>query len=89
VFNKNEEERTELDHGCRTAGIGCIECKKKLNSHILEVLGPIQERRASFAKDPAKLQELLLLGATKARKVASETMKEVVDAMGLIRGSFR
>ncbi len=89
VFNKNEEERAELDHGCRTAGIGCIECKKKLNGHILEVLKPIQERRATFAKDPAKLQELLLLGATKARKVGSQTMKEVVDAMGLIRGSFR
>jgi tryptophanyl-tRNA synthetase len=89
VFNKNEAERAELDQGCRTAGIGCIECKKKLNAHILEVLAPIQERRSYFAKNPGELEDLLLLGATKARKVASQTMEEVVSSMGLIRRVLR
>ncbi|HPJ24636.1 MAG TPA: tryptophan--tRNA ligase [Synergistaceae bacterium] len=89
VFNKNEAERAELDQGCRTAGIGCIECKKKLNAHILEVLEPIQERRSHFAENPGELEDLLLLGATKARKVASQTMEEVVSSMGLIRRVLR
>ncbi len=89
VFNKDDAEKAEIDQGCRNAGIGCIECKKKLNAHILEILEPIQERRTHFAKNPAELEELLVLGATKARQVASQTMEEVIASMGLIRGALR
>jgi tryptophanyl-tRNA synthetase len=69
--------------GCRTAGIGCVDCKKKL----LERLGPQQEamreRRERLLARPQEVDELVQLGTRKAREVAARTMDEVRAAMKL------
>jgi tryptophanyl-tRNA synthetase len=72
-----------VDQNCRTAGIGCVDCKKKL----LERLGPEQEkmreRRERLVARPQELEELVQLGNAKARAVAQRTMEQVRAAMKL------
>jgi tryptophanyl-tRNA synthetase len=69
--------------GCRSAGIGCVDCKKKL----LEKLGPDQERlrarREAILARPRDLDDLVRLGTRKARDAAEKTMSEVRAAMKL------
>jgi tryptophanyl-tRNA synthetase len=70
-----------VDVNCRTAGIGCVDCKKKL----LEKLGPAQEemrvRREALLAHPKDLDDIVQLGTRKAREVAGRTMAEVRHAM--------
>jgi tryptophanyl-tRNA synthetase len=72
-----------VDENCRSAGIGCVDCKKKL----LERLGPEQEkmqaRRETLLARPQELEELVQLGNAKARAVAQRTMLDVRAAMKL------
>jgi tryptophanyl-tRNA synthetase len=72
-----------VDQNCRTAGIGCVDCKRKL----LEKLGPDQERmrarREELLARPGELDDLVQLGIGKARQVAQRTMEEVRAAMKL------
>ncbi|MBI5066642.1 MAG: tryptophan--tRNA ligase [Deltaproteobacteria bacterium] len=72
-----------VDQNCRTAGIGCVDCKKKL----LEKLGPDQERmrarREALLARPGEVEELVQLGTQKARAAAARTMEEVRAAMKL------
>jgi tryptophanyl-tRNA synthetase len=84
VFNKDAEQSKEIDKGCRTAGIGCIDCKKMLHFHISAMMEPIRERRVRYEKDPAFLTDILVKGAKRARTVAQETMEEIYPAMGLL-----
>lgn len=84
VFNKDVAQRAEIDKGCRTAGIGCIDCKKMLNAHIATLMEPIHERRVRYAKDPTLLHDVLTQGARRAEAVARETMEQIYPAMGLI-----
>ena len=84
VFNDNEQELLEIAAGCRSAGIGCIDCKKKLNNHIERIMTPILERRVKYEKSPSLLLDILNDGAKRARKVARETMSLVREAMGLL-----
>jgi tryptophanyl-tRNA synthetase len=78
-----EETVGWVDQNCRTAGIGCVDCKKKL----LEKLGPDQERlrekREGLLQKPGQIDELIQLGNAKAREVAQSTMAEVRRAMKL------
>jgi len=67
--------------GCRTAGIGCLECKKTMIKHVLAELEPIRDRRAALRPDDA--HAVLEAGNRRARDVADTTMREVRDAMGL------
>ncbi|PPC95003.1 MAG: tryptophan--tRNA ligase [Methylotenera sp.] len=69
--------------GCRTAGIGCIECKTPVIESVLAELKPIQERAAQYAEDPTLVKNIVAEGCEKARKLARETMRDVRDAMGL------
>ena len=73
----------QVDAGCRTAGIGCIECKKWLNNAIVEKLGPIWERRTQYLNNPVLVKGVVEAGAKKARAVASSVLAEVRDAIGL------
>lgn len=82
VFS-SKGEQAEVTEGCRTAGIGCIDCKKVLIKNVFRVLEPIWARREELIKHPAKLQEIAEHGTTKARKMAQETMALVREAMGL------
>ena len=70
-------------HGCRSAGIGCIECKQPVIDGVLEELKPIQERAARYAEDPTLVKNIVAEGSERARKLARETMRDVREAMGL------
>jgi tryptophanyl-tRNA synthetase len=69
--------------GCRTAGIGCIECKSWAADALVQLLNPMQERRKKFEENPRLAWDILESGTKRARKVAGETMNDVRDAMGM------
>ncbi len=72
-----------VNAGCRTAGIGCIECKSRAADHLMTVLAPMQERRRPFEANPKLAWDILEEGSRKARVIAEETMHQVRDAMNL------
>jgi tryptophanyl-tRNA synthetase len=78
VFSSGET-LTKVYEGCRTAGIGCIECKSWAADALVQVLTPIQERRAGFTR--AQVEEILTEGSRRARARAEQTMDEVRAAM--------
>jgi len=80
----SKEEQAEIAEGCRTAGIGCIDCKKILIKNIFNVLEPIWKRRSEFIANPKILGEIAGKGTEKAKKIAEETMLVVRETMGLI-----
>jgi tryptophanyl-tRNA synthetase len=73
------ETMAKVYEGCRTAGIGCIECKGWAADALVQILNPIQARRASFGEQHAK--EILEEGSRRARQRAAQTMDEVYAAM--------
>jgi tryptophanyl-tRNA synthetase len=75
------EELRVVEEGCRTAGIGCLDCKKIMIRHVQELLEPIRARRATLR--PADAEAVLAAGNVRARAIAATTMAEVRDAMGL------
>ncbi len=80
----SDDARKEwVQHGCKSAGIGCIECKQPVIDAVLEELKPIQERAAQYAEDPTLVKNVVAEGCERARKLARETMREVREAMGL------
>ncbi len=72
-----------INEDCRKAGIGCIECKKKLAASLAAGLAPIQERRSYYAQRPELVDDIMNAGTAEARKVAQQTMDEVRKAIGL------
>jgi tryptophanyl-tRNA synthetase len=70
-------------NGCRTAGIGCLECKRAMADHLMPILKPIQERRRQYEESPRKAWDILEEGDARARKAAERTMAEVREAMNL------
>ncbi len=78
-----EEERKEIAQGCRTAGIGCIDCKKKLVKNFMKVLGPIQERYNELSLEKKHVMDILESNAEKCRRIATSTILEVKERMGL------
>lgn len=71
------EMKKDIDDRCRRAQIGCTECKQKLSQILSERLKPVQEKRLELLHHKNKLKEILDDGAKRARKVASETLREV------------
>ena len=80
VFSSPETLARVYD-GCRSAGIGCIECKGWAADALVQILNPIQERRARFT--PGEVEDILKDGADRARARAEQTMTEVRAAMRL------
>jgi tryptophanyl-tRNA synthetase len=78
-----KETMAKVNEGCRSAGIGCIECKGWAADALLKVLLPIQERRKKYEENPRLAWDILMTGTAKAAKVAEATMKEVRAAMGM------
>ena len=79
----NESTRRWVVEGCKSAGIGCLECKQPVIDGIIKELKPMRERAAPFEEDPTLVKNILADGCEKARDVAEETMRDVRDAMGL------
>lgn len=67
--------------GCRTAGIGCIECKARMADHLIRWITPVRERRIEYQKHPKRVLEVIDAGSTKAREVAKVTMQRVREAV--------
>jgi tryptophanyl-tRNA synthetase len=84
-FNPDRGQLDELAQGCRTAGIGCVDCKKTLIAHVTEHMTPIHERRKRLESRRDDLADILKDGAKKASARASETMSEVYDALGMLK----
>ncbi len=82
VFS-SEEELKEVAEGCRTAAIGCKECKKILIKNVFEVLEPIWAKRRALEDNPHQLRETLDSGIERATRVARETMALVRDTLGM------
>jgi tryptophanyl-tRNA synthetase len=72
-----------IERDCRSAGIGCVDCKKLLAQHINADLAPFRYRRAELAEDPRAVWDVLDDGARRARLLADETLKDVKAAVGL------
>ncbi|HSY32498.1 MAG TPA: tryptophan--tRNA ligase [Verrucomicrobiae bacterium] len=68
-------------NGCRTAGIGCIECKSAMADNLIKWIEPIRERRIEHEKNPARVLEILNDGSGKARDQAQKTMARVREAV--------
>ena len=78
-----KEEQAEVAEGCRTAGIGCLDCKKVLIENLLKILEPIWDKRKGFLEKPKIIEDIVHAGTKKARQVASATMSEVKRVVGL------
>lgn len=71
----------EVNQGCRTAGIGCIDCKKMVADPLVERLTPIWDARANLVRRPSELEDIVQAGSQRAGAVAKATLQEVTDAM--------
>jgi len=80
----NPEKMEDIATQCRAAKIGCVDCKKLLAEGVNASFQPFRERRAALAARPDYIREVLDDGARRARVIASETMKEVKEKMGLL-----
>ncbi|MDR0765095.1 MAG: tryptophan--tRNA ligase [Synergistaceae bacterium] len=82
-FNPDSEQMDEIASGCKTAAIGCVDCKKILIAHVTEYMTPIQERRKYFGGRGDELNGILADGAARARVTAERTMDEVYEALSM------
>jgi tryptophanyl-tRNA synthetase len=78
----------EIASGCRTASIGCVDCKKTLIARVSEHMAPIQERRRRFEGKRDELNDILSDGAARARETASRTMSEVYEVLSMPKRSI-
>jgi tryptophanyl-tRNA synthetase len=76
-------DRETAATGCRTAGIGCLDCKDILLKHMVPPLAAIRERRQAYAEKPDTIRQILAEGSRRARAIAQQTMTEVRDAVKL------
>jgi tryptophanyl-tRNA synthetase len=79
----DESCRDWVQQGCRTAGIGCIDCKQPVIDGILAEQAPMRERARPYLEDPALVRNIIVDGCDKARELARETMRDVRASMGL------
>jgi len=78
-----QETMAKVNEGCRSAGIGCIECKGWAADALVQVLNPMQERRQKYADNPRLAWDILETGSARAREAAGATMSEVRAAMSM------
>src|SRR6266496_3171667 len=78
------ETQADVAHKCRTAGWGCLDCKRVLADNMIAALTPIRERAQALRADPLSVSATLRAGAAKARVLARETMTQVRRCMGLL-----
>ncbi|MFH0871794.1 MAG: tryptophan--tRNA ligase [bacterium] len=74
-------EHGEIIQGCRTAGIGCLDCKEVLLGYLLGAVEEIYARRQKLAKDPGRIEEILREGSRKAQREAALTLSQIKEAI--------
>ena len=79
----DDSTRQWAAEGCRSAGIGCVDCKRPVIDAILKQQQPWRERAEPYLRDPQKVKSIVTAGTERARSVAQQTMHDVRDAMGL------
>lgn len=79
----DEKRRQWVQDGCRSAGIGCLECKQPVIDAVLEEQKPMRERAQRYLDDPTLVRNIIADGCEKARKLANETLRDVRELMGL------
>ncbi len=79
----DKDTQVRIDKECRSAEIGCVDCKKIMAENLLADLKPIHEKREYYDNRPELVTEIIQTGCEKATKIARETMREVRSAIGL------
>ena len=79
----SEDVRNWAEQGCRTAGIGCLECKKPLIDRVVEEITGMRQRAQEYEDNPDLVRGIIAEGCEKAREVAGQTLDDVKQAMGL------
>ena len=79
----DDQTKEWVQQGCRSAGIGCLECKQPVIDAVLREQEPMRERAQIYLDDPTLVRNIIEDGCDRARKQAAETMREVRAAMGL------
>ena len=79
----DEPTREWAAAGCRSAGIGCLECKQPVIEAVLKEQEPMRERAQQYLDDPSLVRAIVADGCDKARKLAADTMRDVREVMGL------
>jgi len=79
----DDKRKKWVQEGCRSAGIGCLECKQPIIDAVLEEQKPMRERAQRYLDDPTLVRSIIADGCEKARKQAQETLREVRQVMGL------
>jgi tryptophanyl-tRNA synthetase len=82
-FFTDEATLADIDRRCRTAELGCVDCKRILADNITTTFAPFRERAAYYRAHPEEVRRVLSEGAERARAIARETMSEVRERMGL------
>jgi tryptophanyl-tRNA synthetase len=75
------ETTAQIEKQCRAAEIGCVECKKAMADSLITALAPIHEKRAFYENRPEMVDEIMVEGSRRARKIAEETMVQVREAI--------
>ena len=79
----DEQRKAWVQDGCRSAGIGCLDCKQPVIDAVLEEQKPMRARAEQYLDDPTQVRNIIADGCEKARKLAQDTLRDVRDAMGL------
>jgi tryptophanyl-tRNA synthetase len=82
IYSQDDTKKWIIE-GCKTAGIGCVDCKKPLIDSILEEQRPMRERARQYEDNPELVKSIVAEGNEKARSIAKTTLEDVRQAMGL------
>lgn len=83
TYFSSASEQAEITAGCRSAHIGCIECKSRIARNMAETLAPIRARYLEWLAQPEAVEAALQQGAERARRMAQQTLQEVHQLLGL------
>jgi len=72
-----------VQEGCKSAGIGCIQCKEPIIQAVTDELAPMRERAAMYTENPTLVRKIISEGCERARAMANDTMQDVRKHMGL------
>ena len=79
----DDRQMAWVQEGCKSAGIGCLECKELVIEAVIRELEPMRERAAQYSEDPSLVRNIITDGCDRAREIAQETMRDVRESMGL------